>query len=595
MKFQVGPFTCALSRDDNGKVQVAWQPEPPRYLNSAERRQHRAGHAAFDLAERLRKLDEPPPQSGAPPLAPTAPLRLSTAVSAACEASFAAWPLRLMPWWCALWCCVAHRRHHRTRIVGPFSLRVPVPAMRARVGSRLEGEAIMRLAYKAACLCGFHNWWDAGGGKRVCLECGEQERSEIICLDAGRCELIKPKVMYVISEDWFFCSHFLERALAARDAGYDVVVMTRERAHGQKIRAAGIRLLPVNFDRRSINPVKELASLLRIYLAYRRERPDVLHHVAAKAIFYGSLAALPFRHKLAIVNAPVGMGYVFSSGERLARLLRPFFCLGYRLLLNPRRSRVIFENPDDAADFVKDGIARATDVVVIRGAGVDVRKFRPVNAPAGPPVVALVARMLRDKGVYEFVEAAHRLHEAGVAARFVLVGYPDPENPASIPLEQLRSWHGQKGVEWWGWREDMVSTWHQVHVACLPSFYREGLPKALLEAAACGLPIVTTDAIGCREAVRDGENGLLVPVRDTPALANALRILIADADLRARMGKQSRARAEREFASERVTSETLAVYRLLAATATSEKQRRRRVGTLLAPAVVLQGDANHEA
>jgi len=374
---------------------------------------------------------------------------------------------------------------------------------------------------------------------------------------------MKPKLMYVISEDWFFYSHFFDRALAARDAGYDVVVMTRERAHGQKIRAAGIRLLPVNFSRRSINPVNELISLLRIYLAYRRERPAVLHHAAAKAVFYGALAARSFRRKLAIVNAPVGMGYVFSSRERLARLLRPCLRLGYRLLLNPWRSRVIFENSDDAAYFVKNGVVRATDTVVIRGAGIDVRKFQPVNSPTGPPVVALVARMLLDKGVCEFVEAAHRLHDGGVAARFVLVGYPDPENPASIPLEQLRSWHGQKGVEWWGWEEDMVWTWHQVHIACLPS-YREGLPKALLEAAACGLPIVTTDAVGCREVVRNGGNGLLVPIGDARALADALRALIFDADLRRRMGEESRARAEREFCSERVIRETLAVYRSLA-------------------------------
>lgn len=452
----------------------------------------------------------------------------------------------------------------------------------------------MRLAYKAACLCGFHNWWDAGGGERVCLECGEQERSQI-CLDAGRGELMKPKLMYVISEDWFFCSHFLERALAARDIGYDVVVMARERAHGQKIRAAGFRLLPVNFDRRSINPVTELVLLLRIYLAYRRERPDVLHHIACKPVLYGSLAAIFLHRKPAIVNALVGMGYVFSSPQRLARLLRPLLPWGYRLLLNPRRSRVIFENPDDAAHFAKNNVVRQTDSVVIRGAGIDVRKFQPVSSPPGPPVVALVGRMLRDKGVCEFVEAAHRLHDAGVAARFVLVGYPDPENPASVPLEQLHSWHGHKGVEWWGWQEDMISTWHQVHVACLPSFYREGLPKALLEAAACGLPIVTTDAVGCREAVRDGDNGLLVPMRDTQALANALRILISDADLRTRMAKRSRARAEREFSSERVISETLAVYRSLAETGASEKQRRRRVEALLAPAVVPQGDANHEA
>jgi glycosyltransferase involved in cell wall biosynthesis len=371
---------------------------------------------------------------------------------------------------------------------------------------------------------------------------------------------MKHKLIYVTSEDWFFCSHFLERALAARDAGYEVLVMTRERAHGETIRAAGIRLLPVNFSRRSINPVNELMSLLRIYLAYRRERPDVLHHVAAKAIFYGSVAALFLSRKLAIVNAPIGMGYVFSSREWLAQLLRPLIRLGYRFLLNPRRSRVIFENPDDAAYFVKNGIVHPADTVVIRGAGIDVRKFQPENSRAGPPVVALVARMLRDKGICEFVEAAHQLHEAGVAARFVLVGDPDPENPTSIPLEQLRSWHGQKGVEWWGWRENMISTWHQVDIACLPS-YREGLPKALLEAAACGLPIVTTDAVGCREVVRHGDNGLLVPVGDAQALANSLCILISDADLRKRMGKRSRARAEHEFSSERVIGETLEIYR----------------------------------
>src|SRR5262249_4935419 len=229
-------------------------------------------------------------------------------------------------------------------------------------------------------------------------------------------------------------------------------------------------------------------------------------------------------------------------------------------------------NKEEAAYFVKNGVVGAADAMVVRGAGINIRKFKPVDPPAGPPVVALVGRMLRDKGVGEFVEAAHRLHEEGVTARFVLVGFPDPENPASIPVEELRSWHGKKGVEWWGWEEDMVCVGRQVHIACLPS-YREGLPKALLEAAACGLPIVTTDAVGCREVVRHGDNGLLVPVGNAQALADALRTLIAGADLRRRMGQRSRARAEREFCSERVISETLAVYRALADAGASEKKR----------------------
>jgi glycosyltransferase involved in cell wall biosynthesis len=389
----------------------------------------------------------------------------------------------------------------------------------------------------------------------------------------------KPKLMYLISEDWFFCSHFMERALAARDAGYDVVVIARERAHGAKIRRAGLRLLPVNFNRCGINPIRETALLLRICLAYQRERPDVLHHVASKPILYGSLAAIASLRSPAIVNAPVGMGYVFSSPQRLARLLRPLLCLGYRLLLNPRGSRVIFENPDDAGDFVANGFVRQADSIVIRGAGIDVQKFQPVVPPPGPPVVALVARMLRDKGVYEFVEAAHRLHEAGSDARFVLIGNCDPGNPASIRSEQLGSWHGHKGVEWWGSQEDMVSAWHQVHIACLPSSYREGLPKALLEAAACGLPIVTTDAIGCREVVRNGYNGFLVPARNINALANALNILLSDADLRRTMGIRSRVRAEREFSSEQVNSETVAVYRSLASTTVTSDALRPKWGS----------------
>lgn len=399
----------------------------------------------------------------------------------------------------------------------------------------------------------------------------------------------RPKIMYVITEDWFFCSHFLDRARAARDCGYEVVVMARVGGCGEKIRAADLRLVPMDFRRTGTNPLRDAALLLQLYLVYRRERPDLVHHVATKPIIYGSLAAVAVGTP-AIVNAPVGMGYVFSSRQRLARLLRPFLRLAYRVLLNPPRSRVIFENPDDAREFADNGFVRRTDGVVIRGAGVDLHRYQPAQSPPsgsppqpGPPVVALVARMLREKGVYEFVAAAHRLHDAGTQARFVLIGAPDPENPASVPVAQLRAWHGHKGVEWWRWQEDMPSVWQKVDVGCLPSSYREGLPKALLEAAACGLPIVTTDAVGCREVVQNGSNGFLVPTGDVPALANGLNRLICDANLRRRMGKQGRARAEREFSSRHVNGQTLAVYRSLVGdgrdkNGLSRRSRRTRPG-----------------
>ena len=367
------------------------------------------------------------------------------------------------------------------------------------------------------------------------------------------------KLLYLISEDWFFCSHFIERAVAAREAGYEVVVVTREHRHGAQIRNAGLKLIPIGFERRSINPLGEMQLLSDIYRIYYRERPDILHHVAAKPIFYGTLVARLLGLK-AVVNAPVGMGYAFSSSDTKARFLRPLMQLGYRLLLNPSGSRVIFENDHDLNAFVGSGVVRQNDTVLIRGAGINLTAFQPHPSEAGTPVVMLIARMLRDKGVMEFVAAAHQLHAAGVQARFVLVGDPDAGNPASIPLDTLKSWDGANGVEWWGWRDDIAEVLRQAHIVCLPS-YREGLPKSLLEAASCGLPIVTTDAVGCRDVVTDGQNGYLVPVKDAHLLAAALQKLIADPELRRTMGKKGRQRAENEFSSGRVIAETLAVYR----------------------------------
>ena len=373
---------------------------------------------------------------------------------------------------------------------------------------------------------------------------------------------MKSKLLYLITEDWFFCSHFIERAVAARNAGYEVLVVAREQAHGDRIRAAGLRLISLKFARRSLNPLSELRLLLAIVRIYQQERPDIVHHIAVKPILYGSLAArltgIP-----AIVNAPVGMGYAFSSTDRTARLLRPMLRLGYRFLLNPSGSRVIFENRDDLDSFVESGSVKRTEAVLIRGAGINLARFSPQAKPDGVPIVVLIARMLRDKGVVEFVEAARRLHEQGVAGRFVLVGDPDPENPASIPPETLQAWHGHYGVEWWGWRDDIKAILGDASIACLPS-YREGLPKSLLEAAACGLPIVTTDTPGCREVVVDGDNGLLVPVRNAYALAEALKKLVLDPALRQRMGARGRARAKEEFSMEQVISETLLVYLKLA-------------------------------
>lgn len=365
----------------------------------------------------------------------------------------------------------------------------------------------------------------------------------------------KPKLLYLVTEDWYFVSHRLPLAVAAQLAGFDVAVATREGPSADAIRSAGIRLVPFVLSRRGGNPLWEVGALWNLY---RREQPDLVHHVALKPVMFGALAAR-LAGVPAQVNAVAGLGWLFTTSRGFVRLVRPALRWLLARLLDRPHSVTIVQNPEDRTLLEQSGVA-AERLRLIRGAGVDLQIFHPLPPPPEPVCIVLAARMLWDKGVGEFVEAARRLDEAGVSARFLLVGDPDPANPSSVPESTLRSWDGQHGVEWRGREEDMPSALQAAHIACLPS-YREGLPKSLLEAAACGLPIVTTDAPGCREVVLDGVNGLLVPVRDAAALAEALEKLIIDGALRRRMGAQSRARAVEEFGMENVITQTLAVYR----------------------------------
>lgn len=367
------------------------------------------------------------------------------------------------------------------------------------------------------------------------------------------------KLLYFISEDWFFRSHFLGRAQAALRAGHDVVVLTRQGASADGLRQAGFRLLPLQMERSSTKVWRELGVLRQVWRAYRHERPDLIHQVALKPILYGSLVARSLGLR-AVVNAPVGMGYLFTGEGARGRLLRASVRMAMRFLLNPAGSRVVFENEEDLMASTRARTVRAADAVLIRGAGVDLMQFAPALAPpAGVPVVVLGARMLRDKGVLEFVQAARLLRAQGAALRCVLVGAPDPGNPSSLRLEQLQQWQREGVVEYWGHREDMAHVLQQCHMACLPS-YREGLPKFLLEAMACGLPVVSTDVAGCREAVVPGHTGVLVPPRQAEALADALQGLVCDAALRRRMGEAGRARALALYGHAHIVQQTMDLY-----------------------------------
>jgi len=371
------------------------------------------------------------------------------------------------------------------------------------------------------------------------------------------------KLLFLVTEDWYFCSHRLPIARAARDAGCEVIVVTRVNANWDAITREGFRLIPLQMRRRSKNPVRELAAILEIINIYRRERPDLVHHVAMKPVLYGSMAArlvgVP-----AVVNALAGLGFVFSSDRWKAKLLKHWIRSAFRLLLNQERGKVILQNPDDQRLLTESGVLSLDRTVLIRGSGVDVSCFSASPEPKdGPIVVTLVARMLLDKGVVEFVKAARLLKQQGVSFRAVLVGEPDPENPASISEKQLLAWQSEGIIEWWGQRSDIPAVWAQSHIAVLPTTYGEGVPKSLIEAAACARPIIATDVPGCRETVQHERNGLLVPVKDPTALADAIARLITDKDLRHTMGGKGRELVEHEFAESIVVHKTLDLYRSL--------------------------------
>lgn len=377
------------------------------------------------------------------------------------------------------------------------------------------------------------------------------------------------RILILVTEGWYFLSHFLDRARGARDVGHEVTVVANLGDARAAIEAEGFRAIDFAIGRRSVSPARQWRAARGLAEIYQREKPDLVHHVALKPVVIGGLAARRARVPR-IVSAPTGMGFVFTSKKMLARAMRPLTRSLLHLTLCPPGARVIFQNRDDMDELIDAGLARREAARLIRGSGVDTERFRPREgaAPDGPPVVTLAARMLWDKGVGEFAAAARILAERGVAARLRLVGDTDVDNPACVAPEQLRRWSRDGLVEWLGHRDDMPAIWAESHIACLPS-YREGLPRALLEALAAGLPVVTTDTYGCRDIVETGPdgaglNGVLTPVRDAAALAAAIERLALDPALRQRMGAASRALAEREFSAARIVRETLAVYQELA-------------------------------
>jgi glycosyltransferase involved in cell wall biosynthesis len=369
------------------------------------------------------------------------------------------------------------------------------------------------------------------------------------------------KVIFFANTDWYLYNFRLALAKFLRDRGLEVVMLSPVGSYGPLLQAEGFRWIGLDMNRRSLNPARELALIRRISAVYAAEKPDIVHHFTIKCVVYGSLIARWYgiRNR---VNAVTGMGYVFSDDGYRARLLRPVVRNLIRATLGGESSRLILQNHDDLAAFVAADLAATERTHVIMGSGVDTSRFQPSPAPRAPGTirVLLASRLLWDKGIREYIEAARLLKEGGLPIQFLLAGNPDPGNPASVPESQITKWQDEADIEYLGHVADMPRLLAEIDVAVLPS-YREGVPRSLLEAAACGLPIVTTDVPGCREVVRHGRNGLLVPARDPAALAAAIRFMYEMPEERRRMGLAARATVLNDFDQRIVFEKTFAVYR----------------------------------
>lgn len=370
---------------------------------------------------------------------------------------------------------------------------------------------------------------------------------------------ILSKLLFLVHEDRFFWSHRLAIARAAQRNGYEVIVATRVHSYAEQIREEGFRLIPLRLVRESYSPLNELRAIRQMRQIYRTEDPDIVHHVALKPVLYGSISALG-RKNIRAINALTGLGYLVASSTRKARFLRLVIWNFFRLFLNKPHQRVLVENPDDKQLLIEKLKVSPERIALIRGSGVDLSRFQPTAEPSGTPVVLLASRMLWIKGIREFVEAAKMLRSKGLNVRFVLAGDSDPSSPSSVPRQQLLEWQSSGSIEWWGHQPDMPRIFEQANLVCLPSHGGEGVPTVLMEAAASGRAIVTTDVPGCRDIVRQGINGRVVPPANSAALAEAIEELLKDPAIRLQMARRGREIVVNEFSEEMIAEQTLALY-----------------------------------
>lgn len=372
------------------------------------------------------------------------------------------------------------------------------------------------------------------------------------------------KVLFVVNDLDFFISHRMPIAFAAQAEGYEVHLACPLGKKVSEVISFGFNYHEVPLTRNGQNPLKEFYAVLSLYRLYKKINPDLIHLVTIKPVLYGGIAAR-LKNVKAVVAAVSGLGTTFIAQSMAARVRKMVVSFLYRIAFSHKNLAVIFQNPDDRDTLINLGVISERQVKIIRGSGVSTEQYAFTPEPVGKPVVVMAARLLRDKGVFEFIEASRILKERDVDVIMRLIGSPDPGNFTSVTEAELEAWRNEGVIESLGYREDIAVQYAAANIVCLPS-YREGLPKGLVEAAACGRAVVTTNVPGCRDAIEPGVTGLLVPVREAEALADAIQTLIESPERRLQMGLAGRKLAEDSFAIEKIVGQHMSIYRELTST-----------------------------
>ena len=372
------------------------------------------------------------------------------------------------------------------------------------------------------------------------------------------------RILIVTTQDRFFLSHVVERALYFKSQGCDVGVAGQKTSeyYKKKIQELGFNFFDTKLERKSINPARQIIALFRLFKIQSIFKPDISYHLGAKSIFYGTFTARLYNSKVGIVNAPIGLGYVFASQNLHAKILRPIVLLLYKFFLNPANSRVIVENIDDIRYFSNRGYLNLKDAFCILGAGVDTEKFSPLPFIQRNKVctVVMASRLIKEKGVFDFVSSAEHLYAKGIAVKMLLVGEPDTGNPSSVTKQEYKALQENPAIECLGFQSDMATILRRSHICCLPSYYREGLPRILVEACSCGLAILTTDTIGCKESIRD-QNGYLFHVHDISKMCELITYLVEHPDELREQCERSRTVALHYFSTKLIAQRTFEIMK----------------------------------